>query len=287
MAPNGAARLSLTTRATPRWDALNRWEVEHITLRMQRLTALNFPAKLLGLSISGKILLLVFACLYWCLDQHKCFAGIWLVPLSEIGNGCAKWLSLRGRPAWVDSRVKLLSWSSEYSFPSSHSQLSAAVMTWLVLSSEHLEAVTETQALPAAIYCALVAVSRVHEGLHFPSDVVVGSLSGLASAALYSLVLLPALPSFDAWPPVARLGLLSIPGLTAALLINAAHSRAERSRGRDPPEWQRNGCRGKYAARELDPRGVPYASYMVSIYIYIYLSISSLAGTYRCSSFSF
>lgn len=244
------------------WDALNRWEVQHGTLPMQRLAVFNFPAKMLGLSVSGEAILPLFACLYWCFDQHKCFAGIWLVPLSEIANGCVKWLTLRGRPAWIDKRVRLLSWSEEFSFPSSHSQLSAAIMTWLVLASEHGEAATQTPGLPSAIYCIFVAASRVHEGLHFPSDVIVGSLAGFLSAAGYARVLFPALPAISTWPAAARLGTLAIPGATAALALQRAYASAQLSRGRDPPEWQRNACRGAHASRELDPRGIPYGNYM-------------------------
>jgi len=35
-----------------------------------------------------------FALLYWMLDKYKCVYGIWLVPLSEIFNGCMKWCLL-------------------------------------------------------------------------------------------------------------------------------------------------------------------------------------------------
>ena len=32
-----------------------------------------------------------FALCYWILDKYKCVYGIWLVPVSEIFNGCMKW----------------------------------------------------------------------------------------------------------------------------------------------------------------------------------------------------
>ena len=86
------------------------------------------------------------------------------VPLSEVANGVVKWLTRRGRPAWVDERVMMHQWSSEFSFPSSHSQLAAAVMTWLVLSSAHAEAATSTPALPsAAASRALPLLQRLYQ----------------------------------------------------------------------------------------------------------------------------
>ncbi|EOD36194.1 hypothetical protein EMIHUDRAFT_226803 [Emiliania huxleyi CCMP1516] len=170
----------------PDWASLSRFEIRHVTLPLQRYRALDVPSQVLGHSVSGEAMLPLFASLYWCLDQHKCFCGIWLVPLSEMANGVVKWLTRRGRPAWVDERVVMHQWSSEFSFPSSHSQLAAAVMTWLVLSSAHAEAATSTPALPSAAYALLVAASRVHVGLHFPSDVAVGLLWGALSAAAYA-----------------------------------------------------------------------------------------------------
>jgi uncharacterized membrane protein YeaQ/YmgE (transglycosylase-associated protein family) len=135
-------------------------------------------------------------------------------------------------------------------------------MTWLVLSSEHAEAATQTPGLPSAIYCALVAVSRVHEGLHFPSDVIIGSLAGFLSASLYARFLFPALPAIGAWPAAARLFTLAIPGAAAALTLQESYTSAQLSLGKDPPEWRRNACRGRYAKRELDPRGTPYGNYI-------------------------
>lgn len=232
----------------PDWASLSRFEIRHVTLPLQRYRALDVPSQVLGHSVSGEAMLPLFASLYWCLDQHKCFCGIWLVPLSEMANGVVKWLTRRGRPAWVDERVMMHQWSSEFSFPSSHSQLAAAVMTWLVLSSAHAEAATSTPALPSAAYALLVAASRVHVGLHFPSDVAVGLLWGALSAAAYAHIVLPSLPSFVHWSATSRLCALLLPAAAAGLAVHAAYCVAERSRGSDPPEWSRNACRGRYKA---------------------------------------
>ena len=116
-------------------DPISVLERERLILPLQRLRALDVPSGLLGYSVQGEAILPVFACLYWCLDQHKCIAGIWLVPINEIANGCIKWLVGRARPGWVDPRVRMLAWSDEFSFPSSHAQLAAAVMHFFVAAS--------------------------------------------------------------------------------------------------------------------------------------------------------
>ena len=87
---------------------MSEWERSQIIIPLQKkLATVDFLAELLGLSVSGEFILPLFSTLYWCLDAHKCNAGIWLVPVSEIANGLIKWLFRRGRPGWVDSRVRI------------------------------------------------------------------------------------------------------------------------------------------------------------------------------------
>ena len=199
------------------------------------------------------------ACLYWCLDQHKCIAGIWLVPINEIANGCIKWLVGRARPGWVDPRVRMLAWSDEFSFPSSHAQLAAAVMHFFVAASSHAQATSITPAWAAYAYAAAVALSRVHVGVHYPSDVLVGAGCGVATAALYER-LLPRLHALAPGGALALLSALSVPLWLAAVAVLLAYRRA-RSQPPDPPLWRRNACRGKYAGRPLDPRDKPLGLY--------------------------
>ena len=184
--------------------------------------------------------------LYWCLDQHKCIAGIWLVPINEIINGCIKWLVRRARPGWISGKVQMLGWSSEYSFPSSHSQLSAAVMHFFVRASSSTYATSVTPAWLAYAFAAAVALSRVHVGLHFPSDVVVGAGLGLFSSAVYEL-LLPVLYRLAPARALTLLAALSTPGLLLALAVRCAYLHACRST--DPPGWSMLARRGKYKER--------------------------------------
>ena len=76
-------------------------------------------------------------------------------------------------------------WSSEYSFPSSHSQLAMALATFFVLGSAHEQAVTSTSAMVAFPLALCVGLSRIHAGLHYPSDVAVGWFLGGLTAAAY------------------------------------------------------------------------------------------------------
>lgn len=247
--------------ASSSWSALSEWEHDRIIVPMQaRLRAFDAFFKFLGYTVQGEAILPVFASLYWCIDQHKCVAGIWLVPISEIANGIVKWSLRRPRPAWVDKRVRLLSWSSEFSFPSSHSQLAFMLAHWFVSASHHPQATSTTPGMASYLYAALVGLSRVHVGLHYPSDVVAGAVWGLVTTAAYNGVL-PSLLRIAPSESSQLLLSLSIPGLVAAVAVVRAYRKVCESRGQDPPEWAANACRGKYKDRELEPRGQPLGSY--------------------------
>ena len=156
---------------------VSKWERERIMIPLQRFRSLIGPSLVFNIVGAGEFMLPLFACLYWCLDQHKCIAGIWLVPYNEVLNGCVKWLTQRPRPPWVDQRIELRAWSHEFSFPSSHSQLASALALWFVLASHHPEALTVTPTMPMVVFACLTGVSRVVLGLHYPSDVAVGEIS--------------------------------------------------------------------------------------------------------------
>lgn len=70
-----------------------------------------------------------------------------------------------------------------YSFPSGHAAVAFAVATTLALESGRWYVV-----VPGAVWATSVALSRVWLGVHYPSDVFVGSLLGAGAAvAVYIL----------------------------------------------------------------------------------------------------
>lgn len=240
---------------------LSEWERAAIILPCQRMTQFDALSRALGLTVQGESVLVVFACLYWALDQYKCVAGIWLVPILEVVNGCVKWLTHRPRPSWEDERVQPHGWSSEYSFPSSHSQLAMALAVFFVLASSHEPAVSITPASIAVPIAILIGLSRVHVGLHYPSDVVFGWLLGGVIAAAYSCALpwLLSEGSLLSWGH--RCVMLCVPGVVTAAALIMCFRFARRTLAPIPDLWRKNACRGKYGKRELDPTNVPLGSY--------------------------
>jgi membrane-associated phospholipid phosphatase len=64
-----------------------------------------------------------------------------------------------------------------HSFPSGHSASSFAAATVIALISPRLR-------VPAFVLAGAIAFSRVYNGVHWPSDVLVGALVGVATALL-------------------------------------------------------------------------------------------------------
>ena len=67
------------------------------------------------------------------------------------------------------------------SFPSGHS---ASAFAFAYAVGRHLPAL----AVPIRLLAAAVAYSRVHTGVHYPGDVVIGSVTGAGTAAMVAAV---------------------------------------------------------------------------------------------------
>jgi diacylglycerol kinase family enzyme/membrane-associated phospholipid phosphatase len=138
-----------------------------------------------------------------------------LAVSSAIVNGPAKWAFRRGRPdhTVVPALRQLRRQPRTTSFPSGHSASAAAFATGVALQSPAI-------GVPIAVVAAAVAYSRVHTGVHYPSDVVVGAAIGAGTA----VVLRRAWPVPPERPAAARATTREIPdvsdGTGLVLVVN-------------------------------------------------------------------
>jgi undecaprenyl-diphosphatase len=104
------------------------------------------------------------------------------VAVSWIVAELSKYLFNRGRPfIWDTEIAPLIKTPSSSSFPSGHSATAAA-------GALTLSAVYPAFAPLFVLMGLLVALSRVYLGVHYPFDVLAGSMIGIATSALFLVV---------------------------------------------------------------------------------------------------
>ncbi|MGQ0631323.1 MAG: bifunctional phosphatase PAP2/diacylglycerol kinase family protein [Sporichthyaceae bacterium] len=137
-----------------------------------------------------------------------------LALASAAANGPAKYLARRPRPGLAQTPLarQLLRQPVTYSFPSGHSASAAAFATGVALENPVV-------AVPVAIVALGVGVSRVHNGVHYPTDV----LAGFALGAAATWVLTRAWPVRPSVGPAERAPAAEVPdlGLGAGLVAIA------------------------------------------------------------------
>ena len=99
--------------------------------------------------------------------------------LADLLAGAGKLIVQRHRPF----ETQLGPHSSTHSFPSGHSATSFACATVLSMFAPRWR-------VPFFVLAALIALSRVYNGMHYPTDVLAGSVLGVLTA----LLLLAAVP---------------------------------------------------------------------------------------------
>lgn len=99
--------------------------------------------------------------------------------LSSILTKGLKWTIDRPRPAEKDSSFTAVLFKKGHSFPSGHSSLSFSMATSLSLQFRRWYIV-----VPAFGYACLVSWSRLSLGVHYPTDVLAGAITGAGSAWL-------------------------------------------------------------------------------------------------------
>ena len=85
----------------------------------------------------------------------------------------------RDRPYVTHSSIQPLSVEGSYSMPSAHTSSAFATATSLSMAYPKWYVV-----VPSFVWASSVGYSRMHLGVHYPSDVLVGALVGSGSAVL-------------------------------------------------------------------------------------------------------
>lgn len=90
-----------------------------------------------------------------------------------VGNLLLKHLVARSRPCWTDMAFPMIiDVPKDYSFPSAHSMISFAAAVAIFHYNKKA-------GIPALVIAALIAFSRLYLFVHFPSDVLAGTVIGI------------------------------------------------------------------------------------------------------------
>jgi membrane-associated phospholipid phosphatase len=146
--------------------------------------ALDGPVRRLSMAANHSRLWLVVAAVIALLGGRRgrraAVEGVVSIGVtSATVNLGMKSLHRRERPARVESehsRGRHVPMPQSTSFPSGHS---ASAFAFAYAIGRHVPGL----ALPIRLLAAAVAYSRVHTGVHYPGDVVIGSITGAATAA--------------------------------------------------------------------------------------------------------
>jgi undecaprenyl-diphosphatase len=144
---------------------------------------LGLDLLMVALAIIGMTYILVFVgpVLWWKKHRELGFDVVVLLIVSDLVAESLKLLFMRERPLDVLTDVNKLSWgfftnATTMSFPSGHASRAFAMATLIALGTR------PRVGAAAFVFAALVGLSRIYLGLHWPSDVLAGAVLGVTLA---------------------------------------------------------------------------------------------------------
>jgi undecaprenyl-diphosphatase len=157
--------------------AVARLRTPWLTGAMVDLTALGSPTLVALFTIVTFAILVVLRDRWGALHLLLAMVGTWIL------TSATKSIIEKARPTEVEHLVEV----SGYSYPSGHSLAAAAFyLTIAIVAATHLRTLASKAILVggASLLIALVALSRVYLGVHYPSDVMSGVALGVAWALI-------------------------------------------------------------------------------------------------------
>jgi undecaprenyl-diphosphatase len=161
----------------PVW--LRSWDLAGFTLLNERLSwPILDPVMMVITQVGSTVFWLFASVILWLGNRRResvllavgiLVGGLILLPV--------KAFLPRARPLVVVSGARVLDIEGGSSFPSGHSK--NAFTAFVILGSKW-----KRLRLPLAVLACLIAVSRVYVGVHWPFDVIVGSIVGWAIGRL-------------------------------------------------------------------------------------------------------
>lgn len=190
----------------------------------------NAPMQFFTFLGNENFFIFVAPAFFWCIDAGLGVRLGLLIITSANLNQAFKLAFTGPRPFWIDARVKVYAAETSFGVPSGHAQ--NAVAMWGYLATWVRKGWFW---LLAPFLVLMIGLSRVYNGVHFPSDVAVGWLLGALLLLAYTVFERPV----QEWLRGQSLGqqiLAALAGSLGLLLINFL-IRLSLAGWTIPPEW--------------------------------------------------
>lgn len=182
------------------------------TLRFGLLDAL---ALLLHTANSGLFYVIVIGAIYWMFDKRLGMRMLFALIIVGLLTLLFKDLLARPRPYQiVDSGIIPLVLESSFGIPSGHASTSLVTWGYFAFCMKR-----RPITIAVVIYVALMGLSRLYLGVHFPQDVIAGWLLGGVVLGLYIAYVEEVVTWWKAQSIGVQLGLPVIVGILAMLFF--------------------------------------------------------------------
>lgn len=166
------------------------WGIAVVLWFQQLSPTLDLPFKALTFLGNLAFFLVFLPLIYWCIDRRTGARLLVLFLISAYANALAKLVAGQPRPFQYDARVKPLVHAIGGGLPSGHTQ--NAVVVWGYLASQ---IGSRKLWIVAGFLMIAIPVSRLYLGVHFPTDLLGGYISGALLLGLF----LGFAPGVEAW----------------------------------------------------------------------------------------
>lgn len=193
------------------------------------------PMNALTFTGNATFFLFILPVVYWSVDRRFGVRVALAMLISVTLNAVLKMLFHAPRPYWYDARVRLLGGGEAlFGLPSGHAQ--NAVVMWGMLAAQ----IGRWWGwVVAVLLMVLVGISRIHIGVHFPTDVLMGWLVGALILFLFLRYEDPFVAWFGRFSVGRQIGML-FAGSLAIIAVGAVLTGAIRASWAMPAVWEQN-----------------------------------------------
>ncbi len=213
-------------------ETLQQLEITAIIALQAAIPWLTAPLRLITFLGDEEFYLLIMPALYWCVNAGWGLRMGNMLLLSTGFNTFFKFLLHTPRPYWIDTGVTPALAEASFGAPSGHAMNAASV--WGVLAACLRKSWTTVVML---VLIFLIGFSRIHLGVHFISDVLMGWLLG-GLLLLSALRLEKPLVSWLLSKPNHQIGILLFASLAFIAFIVLPHWLLQS--WALPPLWAQN-----------------------------------------------